>query len=377
MRILRSRDFTEFGDCIRTSLAKFSGTAGERLWKLAEVQPVAPVKAKRQWQPQRRATLSDLPALKSWPREKHPYFTLPLVISRHPETGRQNLGICRVQIRDERSAAINIRPGTGIGEHLKAAATRGQALPIGLVFGSDLALYWLAAAPLPAGIHEYELLNAFWGEKPAVVEGLTINLWLPADAEFVVEGEIRPGVVCQEGPFGNHSGSYVFRQDCPLFEARSISWREAPIMPFTVVGPPPSENTYLGRANEILIREILRIDYPEILALHMPESTLFHGVALLQVAPIGANGIRELIEQLWTESPLRKSRLLVLIDADIPPTDGDSVYWRLVNQLAGRRIYQSNDRVAIDATGVDLEQLVVEDAATAALIRQRSREYDR
>jgi len=147
-------------------------------------------------------------------------------------------------------------------------------------------------------------------------------------------------------------------------------------MPLTVVGPPPSENIYLGRVNEILIREMLHIDFPEILALHMPELTIFHGVALLQ-ATLDENGSAlELIERLWQDSPLQNSRLLILFDADIDLADYGRTYWRLVNQLDGKRIHQRGKQLAIDATGIDPQRLVVEDRATAELVKRRHSAFE-
>ena len=373
--ILRSADMTQFGARLGNALKQQTGDAGNRLLSLgsegAGLQSLPPG-----WKQRSGATLFALPALISWQQERKPYMTLPLVVTKHPLSGKQNLGIYRTQRLNDHQLAINISTGSGAGEHLKVAADQGKPLPVALVFGGDLALYFLAAAPLPRECDEFGLFHTLFGEKLVSAQGCTQELLLPADAEFVVEGFIPPGQTCTEGPFGNHTGSYVSRRDCPVMECTSISWREEAIMPFTVVGPPPSEILYLGRANEILIREMLRIDYPEIIQLRMPEATLFHGVALLQLAADCRLNVLELITRLWHDSPLRKSKLLVVFDADLDLARTEQIYWRLINQLEPARIHQKGGQLALDATGVDPRLLVVEDKATADLIRRRSAEYN-
>jgi len=374
--MLRCANFDQFAEKLRVELRKRHGTAAERLKNMAQCAAGHAAVPTPLWCRQPDATLLELPAIKSWPEEGNPYLTLPLVVSRHPQTGTQNLGIYRVQILNENQAAINFQPGSGAGEYLMVAAETGERLPLALVFGGDPALYWLAAAPLPKGCDEYGLFRKLFCEELALSPGNTQKLLIPGDAEFVVEGFFTPGRTCQEGPFGNHTGHYVTRADCPVMEVTSIAWRKQAIMPLTVVGPPPSENIYLGRVNEILIREMLHIDFPEILALHMPELTIFHGVALLQATLDDNGSALELIERLWQDSPLQNSRLLILFDADIDLADYGRTYWRLVNQLDGKRIHQRGKQLAIDATGIDPQRLVVEDRATAELVKRRHSAFE-
>lgn len=375
-RILRCANFQQFSEKVKLQFQEQQGPANECLKKIAEAASRAELNQNPLWRKQAEATLLDLPALKSWPQELKPYFTLPLVITRHPLTGAQNLGLYRVQVLNEKQAAINFQPGSGAGYHLAVALEQQLELPVALVFGGDLALYWLAAAPLPSGCDEYKLFQALFAEELMLAKGCTQDLSVPGDAEFVVEGFISPGMTCSEGPFGNHTGQYVTRDDCPVMQMTSIAWREQPIMPFTVVGPPPSENVYLAKANEILIREMLRVDYPDIIDLRMPELTIFHGAALVQVIRGGKQKAGDLIERLWRNSPLRNAKLLMLFDSDIDLASYEQAYWRLVNQLDSSRIYQQGKQVAIDATGVDQKILVVENKAIRALLQRRKSEYD-
>jgi 4-hydroxy-3-polyprenylbenzoate decarboxylase len=168
----------------------------------------------------------------------------------------------------------------------------------------------------------------------------------------------------------------VTRRDCPLMQVTAVRHRPQPILPVTVVGPPPSENVYLAKANEALIREMFKIDYPQVTDLWMPQETFFHNVAILAIKPQTAAQVKELVYALWQESPFSNSRLLVLLDEDIAISSPTQSWWRTINRLKSERVYQDNGRTAIDATGVDPSTLVVEDQLTQELLLQRQNEYD-
>ena len=329
-----------------------------------------------QWQSLAKTCLAALPAIQSWPRETQGYLTLALAVTADPVSGEPNLGLYRAQILAESRIAVNFASGSGAARHLAIARELGQPLPIALVLGSDPALIWLAAAPLPTGWNELGFYRSLFGNPLPLADCTSQPLQVPADAELIIEGEIAIGQTAPEGPFGNHTGQYVTRQNCPLMQVTAIVQRPEPILPLTVVGPPPSENVQLAAANEILILELLALEYPQIHDLWMPLETFFHGAAVIALEKQGRQQVRELVNRLWQNGPLQRSRLLVLVDRDISLKRPADCWWRAVNRLDNERIYQSEDRLAIDATGVDPEQLVVEDAATAALLAQRCTEYD-
>ncbi len=299
-----------------------------------------------------------------------------MALTQHPETGLRNLGLYRAQVTDSKRLAINFAPSSGAAEHLAAAAEEKKPLPISLILGSDPALLWLAAAPLPKGCDEFALCRALFNPELKLTSGLSQTLAVPADAEIVIEGQIFPGDTVLEGPFGNHTGQYVSRPDCPVMEVTAIRHRPQPIFPTTVVGPPPSENIFLAKANEILLREMLRTDYPQISDLQMPLETIFHGVSLLAIKPQTTVANNELIHSLWSESPLQHSRLLVLLDEDIDLRSASCSWWRTINCLQHQRVYQDDGRIAIDATGVKPASLVVEDQQTSELLLRRGDEYN-
>ncbi len=374
-RLLHSDSFHHFSEKLQKLLQQKSGNVAERLQSSIKNggEPLAAKETELLSMPD--LDLLSLPAIKSWPAEGGSYLTLAMVLTQHPQTGARNLGLYRAQIIDSNHLAVNFAAGSGAAEHLAVAAESGGALPISLILGSDPALFWAAAAPLPEGCDEFEFSRALFGADIKFTAGLSQPLPVPVNAEMIIEGQILPGKIVTEGPFGNHTGQYVTRSDCPMMQVTAIRHQAKAIIPMTVVGPPPSENIYLARANEILLRQLLKIDYPQISDLQMPLETIFHGVALLAVKPQSAADNKELIYSLWEKSPLCRSRLLVLLDEDLDLTSASSCWWRTINRLQKQKIYQNNGRIAIDATGMNLDSLVVEDRQTRELLQRRRDDY--
>lgn len=320
--------------------------------------------------------VTKLPGIRSWPGETGHYLTLALTVTKHPETAELNVGLYRAQLLSSNQIALNFAPGSGADQHLSAANRMNKSLPVALVLGSDPAYLWAAAAPLPTSCNEFEFCTEAFGSEGDFIACVSQELQVPANAEVIIEGQINPGQACTEGPFGNHTGHYVTRHDCPLLDVTAVLQKPAPVIPITVVGPPPSENVLLGKANEILIRELLMAEYPQITDLRMPLETIFHGTSLLTVRSQNSKANRSLIASLWKNGPLRKAKLLVLLDEDISLNAFSQCWWRAVNKFEVGKIYQDAGRIAIDATGVDPNTLVVENQQTIELINRRSREYN-
>ncbi|MEA3363445.1 MAG: UbiD family decarboxylase [Thermodesulfobacteriota bacterium] len=373
--LLHSDSFPNFSEKLQQLLEQQTGTVAERFQFFGKSGDLSLAEETGlQFAPDLK--LTTLPAIQSWPGETGCYLNLALALTEHPETGVRNLGLYRAQVIDSDRLAVNFSPNSGAAEHLAVAAKSGQPLPISLILGSDPALIWVAAAPLPRDCDEFIFSRSLFTPEMKLTAGLSQSLSVPADAEIVIEGQILPGNTVLEGPFGNHTGQYVSRKDCPLMQVTAIRHQPQPVCPVTVVGPPPSENIYLARANEILLRKMLQIDYQQVCDLHMPLETVFHGVALLTIRPQSAADNKELLYSLWEKSPLSRSRLLVLLDEDIDLTSASSSWWRTVNCLQNQRIYQDKSRIAIDATGVDPASLVVEDRQTRELLQRRRNEYN-
>ncbi|WP_321366977.1 UbiD family decarboxylase [uncultured Desulfuromusa sp.] len=370
--LLHSASLKQFSNQVTTLLQQKKGTTAERLdfpRKTFTVTDSELIVAPD-------LTLTDLPAIQSWPGEGGRYLNLAVALTEHMQTGQRNLGLYRAQIVGTDLIALNFSANSGAAEHFAVAAKEHRSLPISLIIGSDPALIWVAAAALPDNCDEFAFHDALFDQKLQLTPGLTQPLQVPANAEIVIEGEIIADQTVNEGPFGNHTGQYVTRTDCPLMQVTAIRYRPGAVLSTTVVGPPPSENVNLGKANEILLREMLKIDFPQISHLKMPLLTIFHGVALLSVKPQSAGKNKELLYALWENSALRRSPLLVLFDEHVNLDSLSYGWWRAVNCLKNQRIYNNNGKIGIDATGVNPSSLVEEDQDTRDLLRRRKDEYN-
>lgn len=370
-RLLHSTSFDEFSNRVVNWLKGCEGSATERFEHL--VQDLRTEKGVDRLV--ENSSLADLPALKSWPQEGSGYFNLAVTLTQHPDTQERNLGLYRAQVIDESHLALNFAPKSGTGRHLDVAKRHGLALPVCLLLGHDPALLWTAAAPLPEGCDELQFYQSFFKEKVNLIEAKTQPLKVPDFADIMIEGEILADETTVEGPYGNHTGYYVSRPDCPILKVTKIRYCPDSIVPQTVVGPPPSENIYLGMATEILIREMVKIDFPQIRDVWMPHETMFHGAAVIAVGDQSVTENKDLIHALWRESPLSRSRFLLLVDERVHRRSLSTSWWCMVNGLSHPRIYSHNGQTAIDATDLTHSDLVKEDQNTIDLLAERCNEY--
>lgn len=369
-----------FGQRILESLRSASGqTAGARLQSFLNADNLHPVSGANPHCREviAKTDLSLIPALKSWPQETIPSLTLPLVFTIDPVTGQQNCGMYRVQIHGPDYATVNFSTTSGGMKHLAAWRERNEPMPVAIALGGDPALIWAAGAPLPRGCDELHMAAWASGRTQTITAGLTQPLQVPAAAEFVIEGVIHPGETKAEGAFGNHTGGYVSNPSAALLRVTSLSHRRDAICPATLVGPPPMEDCWLARASEQLLLAMLQIDHPQVVDLHLPLETIFHGCALVAVEGINPGEGIELLHDLREESSFKGSKLLILLDADIDIRNCSLAYWRTINLLREDRILTDGGRIAIDATGIDPAQLVASDRETQELISRRWDEYFR
>ncbi|MBE0503056.1 MAG: UbiD family decarboxylase [Desulfuromonadales bacterium] len=279
--------------------------------------------------------LAELPFLQSWPEDGGSYLTLPLVVTRHPESGALNWGIYRVQRSLDDSLLIHWKEGSGAGAHARAWQERGEPMPVAIVLGAPPALLWAAAAPLPAGIDEAAFVGLLAGEALPLSCCTSIDLLVPAVAEAVLEGYVSPDDVGLEGPFGNHSGSYAPATLVPRLRLSALHRRRDGCFPATVVGPPPMEDCYLAALTPQIFLPLLRIDYPEVVALAMPLEGIFHGCALVAADP-GGDGAA-LLARLRATDLLRRSRLLILFGPEVDVHDYAAAFWRALNAVDPQR----------------------------------------
>lgn len=347
------------------------GTAAQRLEHLC--RGIEPTATPPRWQ-EVAGELSELPFLQAWPGDGGSYLTLPLVVTRHPESGARNWGIYRVQRRPDGSLLIHWKEGSGASLHARAWQERGEAMPVAIVLGAPPALLWAAAAPLPAGIDEAAFIGLLAGEALPLSRCTTHDLLVPAVAEAVLEGHISPGAVGREGPFGNHSGSYAPATLVPRLHLSALHRRRDCCCPATVVGPPPMEDCYLAALTPRLFLPLLRIDLPEVVDLAMPLEGIFHGCALV-AATVAGNGA-ELLQRLRTTELLRRSRLLILFGPHVRVHDYATAFWTALNSIDPARDLHLLPDVGlnIDASRPPLRPLSP-DPSIVAQVAARAGEY--
>lgn len=313
---------------LTTLLQGERGSAAQRLEALC--RGLQPIFAPPCWQ-EMAGALSELPFLKSWPGDGGSYLTLPLVVTRHPESGALNWGIYRVQRSPDGTLLIHWKEGSGASLHARAWQERGEAMPVAIVLGAPPALLWAAAAPLPSGVDEAAFIGLLAGEALPLSRCAVLDLSVPAVAEAVLEGYVSPGDVGLEGPFGNHSGSYAPAVPAPRLRLAAVHRRRDCCCPATVVGPPPMEDCYLAALTPQLFLPLLRLDHPEVVALSMPIEGIFHGCALVAADP-GGDGAGLLI-RLRGSDLLRRSRLLILFGAAENVHDHAVAFWSALNAV--------------------------------------------
>ena len=215
--------------------------------------------------------LATIPVLKCWPGDGGAFITLPIVITRDPETGNQNVGMYRMQIFDRNTTGMHWhlhKDGAHIFQKYKE---RGERMPVAVALGDDPAVTYAATAPLPEGISELFFAGYLRGKPVETVTCKTCDLEVPAQAEFILEGYVDPNEpLRREGPFGDHTGYYSLADEYPVFHVTCITRRKNPVYPATIVGKPPMEDCYMAKATERLFLPLLRKVVPEIVDMNLP-----------------------------------------------------------------------------------------------------------
>ncbi len=281
--------------------------------------------------------LSRIPVLKAWPQDGGPAITLPLVFTRHPETGLRNVGMYRLQVYSRNTTGMHWYGGTGGASHYQVAEKSGKNLEVAVAIGPDPAMTYAATAPLPDGIDEVFFAGFLRKEPVELVKCKTVNLEVPASSQIILEGFVRPHERRMEGPFGNHTGYYSPAGEYPVFHVQCITMRKDAIYPATVVGPPPQEDCYLAKATERLFLPLLKRFIPEIVDINQPLEGIFHNFAFVSIDKKYPGQARKVINGLWGFGHLKRCKVICVFDKDVNVKDLSEVLWRLGNNIDPER----------------------------------------
>jgi 4-hydroxy-3-polyprenylbenzoate decarboxylase len=286
----------------------------------------------------RDGTLDELPILKCWPEDGGRYITFPLVITKDPETGVRNIGTYRMQVFDGRTTGMHWQRHKGGAQHHRVAERLGKRLEVAVALSPEPTLAYASTAPMPEGLDELMLAGLLGRRRVELVKGVTVDLEVPASAHIVLEGYVEPGERRREGPFGDHTGFYSLADDFPVFHLQCITMRKKPTYLTTVVGIPPQEDYYLGKASERIFLPVIRKTLPEIVDMHFPAEGIFHNIVIVSIDKRYPGHARKIMNAFWGLGQLMFSKTIIVVDKDVNAQDVSEVAW-----IAGTHVDPQRD----------------------------------
>ncbi len=328
----------EAGDRIRKLLdLSMPQSAMEKIGKLLSLAPLAAALPKTvssgscQDVVLDKPDLTKLPVLTTWPMDAGPFITLPLVVTKDPQNGRFNVGMYRMQVYGPDETAMHWQRHKQGRAHAKAW---GDRVPVAVAIGSDPVLTYAATAPLPPVVDEYLFAGLLRGKPVKLVACKTVDLKVPADAEFVLEGYVDNTDVRVEGPFGDHTGVYSLADRYPTFHVQCVTHRRNAIYAATVVGKPPMEDAWLGKATERIFLPLLQMVVPEIVDMNLPVEGGFQNLAIVSIRKAYPGQGKKVMNALWGLGHMMMlTRVLVIVDEDVDVQDPRTVAWFVLNNL--------------------------------------------
>jgi 4-hydroxy-3-polyprenylbenzoate decarboxylase len=276
-----------------------------------------------------RVDLSKIPILKCWPHDGGRFITLPMVCTLDPVTKITNVGMYRMQVFDHQTTGMHWHKHKDGARHYQHYEAAGKRMDPSIIYSST--------APLPPAIGEF-LFAGFLRKKPLeVVPCKTVDLRVPAEAEFVLEGFVDPHERRVEGPFGDHTGYYSEADEYPVFHITAITHRKDAIYPATLVGRPPQEDAYLGKATERIFLPLLQMVAPDILDMDMPVEGVFHNNVIVKIKKRYPGHGKKVINTIWGTGMLMLSKFVIVCDEDVNVHDYSEVTWKVMNHVDPQR----------------------------------------
>jgi 4-hydroxy-3-polyprenylbenzoate decarboxylase len=274
-------------------------------------------------------SLPDIPILKCWPKDGGRFITLPNVHTRDPESGARNVGVYRMQVYDERTTGMHWQIHKVGARHGKRYYERGERMPVAVTVGGDPVYTFAATAPLPDGLDEILFAGFLRRKSVELVRCKTVDVDVPADVDFVLEGYVQPGEMRPEGPFGDHTGFYTAVEDYPVFHLTAITHRRDAVYPTTIVGVPPMEDYYLGDASVRIFLPVFKMNFPEIVDMTLPPEGVFHNLVFVSIRKQYPYQAFKIMHGLWGMGQMMFSKYIVVVDGDCDVHNTSEVLFRL------------------------------------------------
>ncbi|MEM0350754.1 MAG: menaquinone biosynthesis decarboxylase [Archaeoglobaceae archaeon] len=331
---LEVKSFDEIGNRIISILKKRPSSIFDAIRSIEhfkDLLSMSPKKVKNApCQEKRAESLEKFPILKCWPKDGGRFITLPVVITKDPISGELNAGVYRMQVFDEKTTGMHWQVHKHGAENLRKAKDMGMdKIEVAVAIGVDPAVLYSATAPVPEGVSEFAFAGFLRGEKVEMVECETVDLMVPATAEIVLEGFVRVDELRIEGPFGDHTGYYTPPEPYPVFHIENITHRENPIYHATIVGKPPMEDAWLGKATERIFLPLIKFLNPEIVDMNLPVEGGFHGIAIVSIKKRYPGQAKKVMYSLWGLGMLSLTKIIIVVDEDINVHNIGEVLWAI------------------------------------------------
>ena len=317
-------------------------------------------------------SLLDFPILKCWPEDGGRFITLPSVITKDPVKGKRNVGVYRMQVYDERSTGMHWQRQKQGAEHyrerLRRAAAQGEAqpiaaaldqmarssggsrvpegkqvagrMPVAVAIGTDPAVAFSSIVPAPPDIDEF-LIAGFLRQRPVeLVKCETVDIEVPANSEIVLEGYVQLDELRPEGPFGDHTGFYTMEDLYPVFHVTCITHRKDPIYSTTIVGKPPMEDAWMGKAVERIFLPLMRLTIPEIVDVNLPIEGIFHNLMIVSIKKSYPGQARKVMNGIWALGQAMSTKCILVVDEDVNVQDIGEVTLKVLNNIDPERDIQ-------------------------------------
>jgi len=329
--------------------------------------------------------LNAFPILKCWPHDGGRFITLPCVHTKDPRNGKRNIGMYRMQVFDGKTTGMHWQRQKVAAEHYRealrmaaAAASdadpltarvaamaesaggtvtipdgpiggmpqvamgvlKGSRLEVAVAIGTDPATTFAAIVPAPPEVEELMIAGFLRGKPVEIVKCETVDLEVPAHAEIILEGYVELGETRAEGPFGDHTGFYTLTDQYPVFHLTCITHRKDPIYAATIVGKPPMEDTWMGKAVERIFLPAMKMSIPEIVDIHLPVEAVFHNLMLVSIKKSYPGQARKVMSAIWGLGQAMFSKCIVVVDEDCDVQDVREVVLRVTNNIDPERDIQ-------------------------------------
>ncbi len=309
-----------------------------KLLEVAKSLPKEVSKAPCQEVVMEEVDLNQLPILKCWPKDGGKFITLPMVITKDPDTGIRNVGLYRMQVLDSKTTAMHWQIHKVGSRHYQRYKEIKEKIPVAVAIGGDPTLTYCATAPLPDQIDEFMFAGFLKGEPVKMVQCLTNELLVPADADFILEGYIDPlEEQVDEGPFGDHTGYYTPVEKFPKFHVTKITHRKNPVYLTTIVGIPLMEDAYLGKATERLFLPLVQMTFPEVIDMNLPPEACFHNLCILSIKKSYPGHAQKIMHSLWGMGQMMFCKCFIVVDHDVNVHNLTEIVWRVSNNIDAKR----------------------------------------